>query len=46
MSSKIITLVEGNEIVIKDGKIAQTSNEYFENILPSFRITPFHEMMM
>ena len=43
---KIITLVQGNKIVIKDEKIAQTSNEYFEEIVPSFRITTFHEMMI
>ena len=27
--SKIITLVEGNEIITNHGKIAQTFNEYF-----------------
>ena len=34
---------EGNEVITDDGKLAQTFNEYFVNIVPSLGITFFHE---
>ena len=34
---------EGNEVIIDDGKLAQTFNEYFVNIVPSLGVTSFHE---
>ena len=34
---------EGNEVITDDGKLAQTFNEYFVNIVPSLGITSFHE---
>ena len=36
-------MVEGNEVITDDGKLAQTFNEYFVNIIPSIGITSFHE---
>ena len=36
-------MVEGNEVITDDGKLAQTFNEYFANIFPSLGITSFHE---
>ena len=34
---------EGNEVITDDGKLTQTFNEYFVNIVPSLSITSFHE---
>ena len=39
----VIALEEGNEVITDDGKLAQTFNEYFVNIVPSLGITSFHE---
>ena len=41
--NKTIALEEGNEVITDDGKLAQTFNEYFVNIVPSLGITSFHE---
>ena len=41
--NKTIALEEGNEVITDDGKLAQTFNEYFVNIVPSLGITFFHE---
>ena len=41
--NKTVALEEGNEVITDDGKLAQTFNEYFVNIVPSLGITPFHE---
>ena len=41
--NKTIALEEGNEAITDDGKLAQTFNEYFVNIVPSLGITSFHE---
>ena len=41
--NKIIALEEGNEVITADGKIAQTFDAYFVNIVPSLGITSFHE---
>ena len=41
--NKIIALEEGNEVITDDGKLAQTFNKYFVNIVPSLSITSFHE---
>ena len=41
--NKIIALVEENEVITDDGKLAQTFNEYFVNIVPSLGMTSFHE---
>ena len=32
-----------NDVITDDGKLAQTFNEYFVNIVPSLGITSFHE---
>ena len=37
--NKTIALEEGNEVITDDGKLAQTFNEYFVNIVPSLGIT-------
>ena len=34
---------EGNEVITDDGKLAQTFNEYFVNIVPRLVITTFQE---
>ena len=34
---------EGNEVITDDGKLAQTFNEYFVNIVPSLGITSFRD---
>ena len=34
---------EGNEVITDDGKLAETFNEYFVNIVLSLGITSFHE---
>ena len=36
--NKTISLEEGNEVITDDGKLAQTFNEYFVNIVPSLDI--------
>ena len=41
--NKTIALEEENEVITDDGKLAQTFNEYFVNIVPSLGITSFHE---
>ena len=41
--NKTVALVEGNEVVTDDGKIAQTFNGYFVIIVPCFGITSFRE---
>ena len=41
--NKTVALEEENEVITDDGKLAQTFNEYFVNIVPSLGITPFHE---
>ena len=41
--NKTITLKEGNEVITDHGKLVQTFNEYFVNIVPSLSITSFHE---
>ena len=38
-----ITLVEGNEVITNDGKLAQIFHEYFVNIAPSLGITSLCE---
>ena len=35
-------MVEGNEVITNDEKLAQTFNEYFVNIVWSLSITSFH----
>ena len=39
----MIALEEGNEVITDDGKLAQTFNKYFVNIVPSLSITSFYE---
>ena len=34
---------EENEVITDDGKLAQTFNEYFVNIVPSLGITSIHK---
>ena len=41
--TKTITLVERNEVITNDEKLAQTFNEYFVNIVWSLSITSFHK---
>ena len=41
--NKTIALEERNEVITDEGKLAQTFNEYFVNIVPSLGITSFHE---
>ena len=41
--NKTITLEEGNEVITDDGKLVQTFNEYFVNVVPSLGITSFPE---
>ena len=41
--NKTIALEEANEVITDDRNLAQTFNEYFVNIVPSFGITSFHE---
>ena len=38
-----ITLVEGNEVITNDGKLAQVFHEYFVNIAPNLGITSLCE---
>ena len=44
--NKTMALVERNEVITDEGKLAQIFNEYFVNIVPSLSITPFHECEM
>ena len=37
------TLVEGNDVITNDGKLAQIFHEYFVNIAPSLGITSLCE---
>ena len=41
--NKAIALEERNEVITDEGKLAQTFNEYFVNIVPSLGITSFRE---
>ena len=41
--NKTMALEERNEVITDDGKLAQTFNEYFVNIVPSLGITSFHK---
>ena len=41
--NKNIALEEVNKVITNDGKLAQTFDEYFVNIVPSLGITSFHE---
>ena len=41
--NKIMTLVEGNEVITNEEKLAQTFSEYFVNIVLSLGITSFRE---
>ena len=41
--NKSKALEEENEVITDDGKLAQTFNEYFVNIVPNLGITSFHE---
>ena len=41
--NKTVALEEEKEVITDDGKLAQTFNEYFVNIVSSLGITPFHE---
>lgn len=41
--NETVTLVEGNEVITDKGKLAQTLNEYFVNLVLSFCITSFVE---
>ena len=41
--NKTIALEDGNEMITDDGKLAQTFNEHFVNIVPRLGITFFRE---